>query len=142
MLAPAPRRIVALDYGRQRVGIALSDPLRLFAQPQGARSPAEAVAFLRQIAAAEGLEALVVGWPLDADGQEGPATERVAQFIRRLQQALPGVPVVRWDERYTSAMARERLREAGVRHTRAHRGRVDAQAAAIILQEYLDAAPR
>lgn len=135
---PLPR-IVAVDYGTKRVGVALADPLRLFAQPFGVFSQNEAVARLQQLQADEGLAVVVVGWPLTEAGEEGAATQRVAQYINRLRKALPGVALVKWDERYTSELAKERLKEAGPRSKqRAVKGRVDAAAAGIILQEYLE----
>ncbi|GIV59300.1 Holliday junction resolvase RuvX [Rhodocaloribacter litoris] len=144
MLEPigAPR-IVAVDYGTKRVGLAVADPLRLFARPFGTYGPSEAVAVLRQLRAEEGIEVIVVGWPLLPDGTEGAATRRVRQYINRLRNALPGVEIVTWDERYTSEMARQAIREAGARRkARRDRARVDAAAAAVILQEYLDAGSR
>ncbi len=137
-MPPSPR-IIAVDYGTKRVGLALADPLRLFAQPYGTFSQDEAVDRLKQMHAGEGLAVVVVGWPLTEAGAEGPATERVQQYINRLRNALPGVELVKWDERYTSELAREQLKQAGgPRKRRADRGRVDAAAAGIILQEYLD----
>ena len=87
---PAPARIVAVDYGTKRVGVALADPLRLFAQPYGTFSQDEALARLRTLHAEEGLAVVVVGWPLTEAGQEGAATQRVQQYINRLRKALPG----------------------------------------------------
>ena len=137
-MPPLPR-IVAVDYGTKRVGLALADPLRLFAQPYGTFSQDEAVARLKHIHAGEGLAVVVVGWPLTEAGEEGPATARVQQYVNRLRNALPGVELVKWDERYTSELARERLKETGgSRKHRADKGRIDAAAAGIILQEYLD----
>lgn len=134
------RRILGIDYGLRRVGLALADPLRLFARPHGTFSPDEALAELRRLQASEGIETVVVGWPLTPDGAEGPATERVQTFINRIRRALPGIPIVRWDERYSSQRAREAIRAAGARRkARRDRARVDAAAAALILQEYLDA---
>ena len=136
---PALSRIVAVDYGTKRVGVALADPLRLFAQPYGTFSQDEAVARLRMLHAEEGLAVVVVGWPLTEAGEEGAATQRVQQYINRLRKVLPGVALVKWDERYTSELAKERLKEAGGRQKRrADKGRVDAAAAGIILEEYLD----
>ena len=136
---PALARIVAVDYGTKRVGVALADPLRLFAQPYGTFSQDEAVARLRTLHAEEGLAVVVVGWPLTEAGEEGSATQRVQQYINRLRKALPGVALIKWDEYYTSELAKERLQETGARQKqRADKGRVDAAAAGIILEEYLD----
>lgn len=132
-------RIVAVDYGTKRVGIALSDPLRLFAQPYGTFSQDEAVARLTKLHAEEGIAVVVVGWPLTEDGETGIATQRVQQYINRLRNVLPGTQLIKWDERYTSILAKERLKEVGGRRKhRADKGRVDTVAAGIILQEYLD----
>jgi putative Holliday junction resolvase len=137
-----PPRLAAVDYGTRRVGLAVTDPLRLFAQPLGTFSPAEAVARLQALHAREGLEAVVVGWPLTEEGAEGKATRRVAPFLGRLRNALPGVAVVTQDERFTSRRAAAALVEAGVRKGARRRaqkdGRLDAAAAVFILQDYLE----
>ena len=132
-------RIVAVDYGTRRVGLAKADPLRLFAQPLGTYPPDEAVAVLRALHRDEGIETLVVGWPLTPEGDEGPATERVRPFFNRLRNAFPEAEVVTWDERASSVRAKEAIRAAGAgRKARRDKGRVDRAAAAIVLQEYLD----
>ena len=131
-----------MDYGTRRVGLAVTDPFRLFAQPLGTFSPEGAVAHLQALHRREGLEAVVVGWPLTEAGEEGKATRRVAPFLGRLRNALPGVAVVTQDERYTTRRAVEALLESGVRkkarRQAKQRGRLDAAAAAVILQDYLD----
>ena len=135
----ASPRIVGIDFGTKRVGLALADPLRLFAQPLGAYTPAQAVEELQRLQHEEGLEILVVGWPLTEAGAEEAAVARVQEYISHLERKLPGVDVVRWDERYTSELAKRKIRQAGRRKgSRGNRGRVDAAAASIILQEYLD----
>ena len=128
-------RIVGVDFGAKRVGLALADPLRMFAQPYGVFSQEEAVARLRHLKESSGLELVVMGWPLTEEGEEGVATSRVEEYIRRLRRALPGTRFVKWDERYTSVEAKDRLRGVG----RVDKGRIDTAAAGIILQEYLDA---
>jgi len=132
---PSPRRVVAVDYGTRSVGLALADPLRIFAQPYGAFSQEEAVRRLYMLHEREGLEVVVVGWPLLESGAEGRATERVQQYINRLRKVLPGVRLQKWDERFTSEEARDILAQ---RKQRTSKARVDALAAGIILQEYLD----
>ena len=133
-------RIVGVDVGTKRVGLALSDPLRLFAQTEGTYPPGEAVEVLRSLQAGQGVERVVVGWPLTEGGEEGEATQMVEAFVDRLQEALGPVDVVRRDERHTSEMAKDLLRRAGVSQPgRYDKGRVDAAAAAVILQDYLDA---
>ena len=138
MTTPLPR-IAAVDFGTKRVGLAVTDPLRLFAQPFGTFSQDEAVSQLRALAEAGDLALIVVGWPLLEDGTEGAMVERVRAYAGRLRNALPGVQVVAQDERYTSERAKTAIREAGARRAaRRDRARVDAAAAALILQDYLD----
>ncbi len=137
--ASAHSRVVGLDVGTKRVGIAVSDPLGLFAQPRGAFSPEEAVRYLRRLASEEGIERLIVGWPLTLDDEEGDAVTFVRAFVKRIEKAVPDVPWTAWDERFSTEEARARIREAGVRKmARRDKRRVDAASAALILQEYLD----
>jgi putative Holliday junction resolvase len=135
-LAP---RIAAVDFGTRRVGVAVADPLRLFAQPFGTFDADGAVAALQGLLETDGLETVVVGWPLDEDGTEGRAVRRVIPFRNRLRKALPGVEIVEWDERYSSRQASAAIRAAGAgKKARREKGRVDRAAAAVILQQYLD----
>lgn len=140
-LLPSPARIAGVDYGQKRVGLALADPLRMFAQPWTTVPPREALQALRRLQEEQGLAVVVVGWPLTPEGAEGEATERVQRFIARLRRVLGPVTVVKWDERYTSEEARAMIRRGSKpRMPGRAKGRVDAAAAAIILQEYLDQA--
>ncbi len=130
---------MGVDHGTRRVGIARTDPLALFAQPVGTFAPDEAVDVLVAMHRDEGIETIVVGWPLDEQERENEQTARVADYISELQSALPGVEIVKWDERGSSRAAREQLIRAGSK--RKHRGRAgatDRVAAALILQQYLD----
>lgn len=139
-------RVVAIDYGTKRVGIAISDPLKLFAQPLGTFDAAGAVDALRTVRDTDGLDCIVIGWPLAEDGKEGVATRRVDEFVRRLRNALGKITVVRWDERHSSEAARDGLKERGqsVRKggangkSPAEAGRLDQAVAGMLLQEYLD----
>ena len=81
----------------------------------------------------------MIGWPLNEDGSEGEATWRVDQYIRKLHTRLPGVKIIRWDERYTSEEAKDRL--VGYRAKKKQK-KIDQMAASIILQEYLDSNSR
>ena len=133
------RRIVAVDFGKKRVGLAIADPLRIFAQPEGTYSPDRAIARLKEMAADPGVDTLVVGWPLTLMGEKGEATASVEEFVRRLRKRLKGVRLVMWDERFSSEQAKRLLVEGGAgRKARRNKGRIDAAAAAVILQEYLD----
>ena len=136
--ASMPARMVGIDFGTKRVGIALADPLGLLAQPHGTFSQRGAVEELQRIHRREGLAVIVMGWPLTEVGEEGPSTERVQEYINRLHNAMPDVDIVKWDERYTSELAREHLKKTGRVLSRENKGQIDAAAATIILQEYLN----
>lgn len=125
---------MGIDYGTKRVGIALADPLAMFAQPVGTFSPDDAVGRLKSIMDRDGIRVVVIGWPLSEDGRETDSTRRVDLYVRRIRNAIGKVEIVRWDERYTSEEARDRLRGQGP----VGAGRIDTAAAGIILQEYLD----
>ncbi len=133
-------RVIGVDVGTKRVGIARSDPLHSFSQVHGTFSPSEALEELQRLDEEEGISMLVVGWPLSLDGQENDATAFVDTFVKAIKEGVPGVQVARQDERFSSEIAIGALREAGVRQPgRFDKGRVDAAAAAVILQDYLDA---
>ena len=133
-------RIAAVDVGRRRVGVAVTDPLRLFARAVGTYAPPVALRELKAIHERDGIETVVVGWPLALDGSEGEAVARTKPFVTRLRRALPDVGVRVQDERYSTKRAREALISHGVRRKarRKDQGRVDAAAAAIILQDWLE----
>lgn len=129
-------RVLALDYGRRRIGLAVSDEFRWTAQPLETierKGRFEDMRRLRVIARREGAERILVGYPRRMDGSAGAMAEEAARFARRLEQAL-GLPVELRDERLTSWAAEQWLAE----HPRGGRGRTrDELAAAILLTEYL-----
>lgn len=134
-----PRRVLAIDVGERRVGVAVADVAGGLATPLTTilrRSHAEDVARFAQIAREQQVDTLLAGLPLNDDGSMGPQARQAARYARRLASAL-GLPLVLWDERHTTAEAERRLREAGRRRGTAPQ--LDAVAAAIILQDYLDA---
>ena len=132
-------RIAAVDVGRQRVGLAVADPLRMFARPVGTFAPPVALAELAEMHEREGIETVVVGWPLDENGEEGEAVARTKPFITRLRRALPGVEVQVQDERFSTKRAQAALLAQGTRRKKRRKteGLVDAAAAAVILQDWL-----
>ncbi|HOG17215.1 MAG TPA: Holliday junction resolvase RuvX [Syntrophales bacterium] len=133
-------RILGLDYGEKRIGVALSDELGLTAQPLMTlqrKSRRRDLEDLAQIIRTHGVERIVVGYPLRLDGSEGIQCEKVQRFITSLESAF-GVPVVRRDETLSTRQAEEILAEAGVRREK-RRELVDRIAAGLILQGYLDA---
>ncbi len=134
-----PPRAAGVDYGARRVGVALADPLRLTTRPVGTFAPGEALAELARLVEEEGVGVIVVGWPLTDDGAEGHAVDRVRPFVGRLRKAAPGAEVVLQDERESSRRALRGLVEAGVpKKRRRRKGTLDAAAACVILQDWLD----
>jgi putative Holliday junction resolvase len=136
-------RILALDVGEKRIGVAVSDELHVLARPLKTlahSSLADDVSALAVLLAEYAVETLVVGFPRSLSGEEGPQALRVKRYAHKLAAALP-VPVVLWDERYSTVQAVHRLAEAGRRrrNARGDKSRIDAAAAAVILQDYLDA---
>lgn len=133
-------RVIGIDFGTKRVGLAIADPLKIFAQPYGTFDPDTALAKLQDINASEGVGTVVVGWPLLPDGSEGDSTRRVSEFMSRISKRLPDARIIRWDERFTSYEARELISRGEKPSMKTSgRGRIDAAAAGIILQEFLDA---
>lgn len=137
-------KLLALDVGERRIGVAVSDPLGLIATPLTVIQRASKAADFRRMAdlvREQGAEALVVGHPLHADGSAGPQAQRVARYALALEQALRDegvdVPLLLWDEHGSTQRATEAMIASG-RGMQDRRERIDAVAAAIILQDYLD----
>ncbi len=133
-------RILALDLGERRIGVAVSDPSGTIARPLGViprRSRAEDFAAIAALVAEHGAEQVVVGRPLTLRGEVGPQARWVEDYARALAEALP-VPVELWDERYTTTTA-EVILETVRPPSKRRRGDVDAVAAAVILQDFLEA---
>lgn len=131
--------VAALDLGKVRVGLAIADDLGMLAHPRPALNAENRKALLERIAELcreEEIERFIVGLPLDAAGDEGPAARKAIAFAEQVTEAT-GKPVELWDERFTSVEANRRLR-AGGHDGRSSRSRVDSAAACIMLQAWLD----
>jgi putative Holliday junction resolvase len=132
-------RILALDLGERRTGVALSDSLGWLATPltvlKSSGREAELAAIV-ELVQSHRVEQVVVGYPRSLDGSVGPQAQRVDKFVAQLRNHLPEVPVILWDERLSTAQAERLVHETG---RRVQRERIDAAAAAVILQSYLDA---
>jgi putative Holliday junction resolvase len=140
-------RALGLDVGERRVGIAISDPTGTVVRPletlvRGSRE--EDFAAIAALIAEHNVELVVVGQPLSLDGSEGPQARRISRYAQRLEDRIT-VPIVFWDERYTTVAAEEIMLQNRSkrkrRRSRAESG-VDAVAAAVILQSYLDSQDR
>jgi putative Holliday junction resolvase len=133
-------RYLALDHGSKRIGVAISDELKMIAQPLEyiPTEPFEAfIVRLKQIISEKEVEQVFIGMPRNMDGTYGPAAQKVREFIATLKQEI-SVPIQTLDERLTSAQANRVLLQANVRRAD-RKQKVDAMAAAILLQSYLDA---
>src|SRR5438034_819683 len=130
-------RILALDFGRVRIGVALSDELQALAHPlETIPADEQAPSRIAEIVREKKVDHVVAGLPRRMNGQIGPAATEVLQFVEKLRAILP-CPVVTWDERLTTVAAQRALHEAG-KNTRETRGYIDQVAAQMILQSYLD----
>jgi putative Holliday junction resolvase len=129
-------RVLGVDYGTKRVGLAVSDALRLTASPHSVVSPSSIVDVVANLVKELGIGTIVVGLPTGLSGGEGASASEARRLAEELGTAT-GVEVVLLDERFTSRMADQKLIESG-KTRRARRETVDKVAAAIILQDYLD----
>jgi putative Holliday junction resolvase len=132
-------RILALDHGTRRVGVAVSDELQMIAQPLEYISPepfADFLARLKEIIRAKEISLLLIGMPRNMDGSYGPAALKVQEFVAALKDAVT-IPIKTWDERLTTVQAQKFLIQGGVRRDQ-RKQKVDKTAAAILLQSYLD----
>jgi putative Holliday junction resolvase len=132
-------RVLAIDHGTKRMGIALSDETATIAQPLEfipAEPFADFLARLKQLIMEKQVVQILVGMPRNMDGSYGPAALKVQEFVAVLKETI-AVPIKTWDERLTSAQANRMLIQAEVRRDK-RKQRVDAAAAAILLQSYLD----
>ena len=132
-------RTIGIDYGSARVGVAVSDPLGIFASPLETVLSAKIIDYLVKYSTTETIQRFVVGYPLNLDGAPAQAAADVDAFIRKLQKTFPDVPVALEDERFTSVLAHRAMIEGGMKKSdRRDKMSVDKISAAIILQSYLD----
>jgi putative Holliday junction resolvase len=134
-------RFLALDLGESRVGVALSDPLGITAQPAGhldRKGKPKIVESVRELVAEHGVTRIVVGLPLRLSGEAGPEAADAEAFAQSLRDAIPEVAVDLWDERLTTAEV-ERMMIAADVSRKKRRRKVDTLAAVVILQSYMDA---
>jgi putative Holliday junction resolvase len=139
LLNPACVRLLALDHGTRRIGVAVSDEMKMIATPLEfipAEPFAKFLLRLKELIREKEVELLLVGIPRNMDGSYGPAALKVQEFVAVLKDAV-AVPIKTWDERLTSVQANRFLIAANVRRSK-RKEKVDQTAAAILLQSYLD----
>jgi putative Holliday junction resolvase len=131
-------RILAIDYGKKRTGIAVTDPLQIIASGLTTVDTQKLFDFLKDYLSKEPVERVIVGMPLNLDGTDTDATPSVRHFLRRMANEFPSMPVETVDERHTSKMASRAMVDMGMKKKdRRNKALVDEIAAAIMLQEYM-----
>jgi putative Holliday junction resolvase len=131
-------RILSIDYGLKRTGIAVTDPLQIIATALTTVHSKELIAFLKDYFAREQVELIIIGEPKNWDDTDTHATPLVEKCIKDLQKNFPQMPIKKVDERYTSKMAKDAMLEMGLKKKdRRNKALVDEIAATIMLQEYL-----
>ena len=132
-------RIIGIDYGRKRTGLAVSDPLGIFASPLDTVPDAKIIEYLKNYAEKETVVRFVVGMPVNMNGAPSEAAAGAKGLITRLSKAFPGIPVETEDERFTSVLAHRAMIDGGMKASRRmDKTEVDKISASIILQSYLD----
>lgn len=131
-------RILSIDYGLKRTGIAVTDPLQIIATGLTTLHSKELIPFLKDYFTKEEVEMIIIGWPTNWDDSATHATPLVEKCIKELQKNFPHLPLKKVDERYTSKMAKDAMLEMGMKKKdRRNKALVDEIAATIMLQEYL-----
>ncbi|HTN47682.1 MAG TPA: Holliday junction resolvase RuvX [Flavipsychrobacter sp.] len=131
-------RILALDYGKKRTGIAVTDPLQIIASALTTVHTAELIGFLKKYFLQETVEKVIIGYPLNFDDSPTDATPLVDKFIPKFAHVFPDIPIEKRDERMTSRMASQAIAQMGLsKKEREKKELIDAVSATIILQEYL-----
>lgn len=132
-------RVLAIDYGRKRCGIAVSDPLRICANGLPTVRSCDLPAFLTDYCRREPVDLIVVGLPLTMRGEPSESSRYIEPFLRHLAKILPDVPVERFDERFTSTIAHREMALAGLKKSkREEKALADKTAAVIILTDWLN----
>lgn len=132
-------RIIGIDYGRKRVGVAVSDPLGIFASALDTVPSAKIIEYLKTYSEKENVSRFVVGYPMNTDGTPSEAAMDVDVFLKHLAKAFPDIPVTLEDERFTSVLAHRAMIDGGMKAAeRRDKASVDKISAAIILQSYMD----
>lgn len=131
-------RILAIDYGTKRVGLAVTDPLQMIANGLDTIHSKDVIAFLKDYIARENVDCIVVGEPKRLNNEAAQAEVHIAPFVKKLKKEFPQVPVERFDERFTSKMAFQAMIDGGLKKKdRQDKGMVDKVSATIILQSYM-----
>ena len=131
-------RILSIDFGKKRTGIAVTDPLQIIANGLVTVATSELLDFLKTYVAQENVERIVIGRPLQLNGRPSENLARVGQFVSTWRKTMPTIPIEYYDERFTSVIAQQTIIAGGMKKTRREdKGLVDEVSATIILQDYM-----
>lgn len=132
-------RILGIDYGRKRCGVAVTDPLKIIASALGTVPTHTLLSYISDYISREEVELIVIGEPSQLNGQPSESMRYIKPFVEQLRQKLPQMPVVMYDERFTSTIAHRAMIDGGMKKSdRKDKSRVDSIAATIILNDYLE----
>lgn len=134
-------RILSIDYGKKRTGLAVTDPLQIIANGLATVSTSELFDYLKKYTSQEQVERIVIGRPTQPNGQPSENLVRVEQFVNRWRKAMPEIPMEYYDERFTSVLAHQAILDSGIgkKARRENKGLVDEISATIILQDWMRA---
>ena len=131
-------RILAIDYGRKRCGIAVTDPLKIIANGLETIATHKLMEFLKNYMSREQVELIVIGKPMQLNGQPSESMRYITPFVNRRRKEMPDMPIEMVDERFTSTIAHQAMIDGGMKKSdRQDKARVDSIAASIILNDYL-----
>ena len=132
-------RIIAIDYGRKRTGLAVTDKLQIIANGLTTVPSGEAVSYLTNYVINESVDFFIVGYPKQMNNKPSENLKYVETFVKHLSKALPGIPVIYYDERFTSTLAHQAMIDGGLKKKkRQDKGLVDEISAVLVLQNYLE----
>ena len=132
-------RIIGIDYGTKRIGLAVTDPLQIFASPLDTVKPDEFYRYLNNYLKTEVIDAFVIGYPMQMNNKPSESVNQINPFIKKLNQTFPGKLIHLVDERFTSQMAFQTMIDGGLRkNDRRDKSLIDKISASIILQSFLD----
>ena len=134
-------RVVSIDYGKKRTGLAVTDPLQIIANGLVTVDTGNLFDYLRQYVAQEQVERIVIGKPMQTNGRPSENLARVEQFVNRWRKVMPNIPIEYYDERFTSVLAQRVIIDSGIgkKARRENKGLVDEVSATIILQDWMAA---
>lgn len=132
-------RLLAIDYGRKRCGIAVTDPLKICANGLPTIRTCDLPSFLKDYCSKETIDAFIIGEPKDLKGNPSESMRFITPFVNRLKKEYPNIPVIMYDERFTSTIAHQEMIAGGFKKKeRSEKGKADEMAAVIILTSYLE----